>query len=203
MTRPVTRHRRRAGYTLVEVMMAIAVMTAGAVGVFSLQRATTLGNLEARQMSTATMIARTWLERLKRDALRWTAGSTSAVGVNLTGTTYLANVPAPATAPTWFTPVPPSLLTESYAFDHYGRDLTPPSALIAYCAQMRLQWVYPGQTIRGDVRVWWHRQSSGADTNIGNASLYANCGLGSETTIGNDVRVRMVNATTLIRWVPR
>lgn len=203
MTRVRTSSTRRSGYTLVEVMMAIAIMTAGTVGVFSLQRAAAVGNLEARQMSTATMIARTWLERLKRDALRWTAGSTSAAGVNLTGTTYLASVPAPATAPTWFTPVPPSLLVESYAFDHYGRDVTPPSALIAYCAQMRLSWVYPGQTIRGDVRVWWHRHSSGSDTNVGDASAYLNCGVGNEAAIGNDVRVRMVNATTLIRWVPR
>ena len=199
----MSRPRKRAGYTLVEIMMAIAVMTAGTAGIFALQRAATVGNLEARQMSTATLIARTWLERLKRDALRWTAGGTTAASVNLTNTTYLASVPAPAAVPAWFTPIPASLVTESYGFDHFGRDITPPSALIEYCTQMRLQWVYPGQTIRGDVRVWWHRYSSGSDTNVGDASQYPNCGVGAEAAIGNDVRVRMVNASTLLRWVPR
>jgi len=198
-----TSSRKEKGYTLVEVMMAIAVMAAGTVGVFSLQQAAVVGNLEARQMTTATMIARTWLERLKRDALRWNAGSTTAAGVNLTGTSYLAGVPAPATAPVWFTPIPPALAVESYAFDHYGRDIAPPSAQIEFCAQTRLQWVYPGQTIRGDVRVWWHRHSNGSDPNAGNRALYPNCGVGGEAAIGNVIRVRTVSASTLIRWVSR
>lgn len=201
--RNASKRNSRAGYTLVEVMMAIAVMAAGTVGVFSLQQAAVVGNLEARQMSTANMIARTWLERLKRDALRWNTGATTAAAASLTGTTYLASVPAAATPPAWFTPVPLALATESFAFDHYGRDIAPPSTQIMYCAQTRLQWVYPGQTIRADVRVWWHRESNGSDPNLGNRSLYANCGVGNETAIGNDIRVRTVSASTLIRWVPR
>ena len=182
---------------MVEVMMAMALLTVGAAGIFALQQASTNGNMEARQMTTATAVARTWLERLKRDALAWNTGTTDAAALPLARTRYLLNVPAVGTAPAWMTP---AVFADSRAsFDHFGREIAL-GADVRYCAQYRLEWVNVGQAIRADVRVWWHRR--GRD-NVAAANLYPNCGVGSETTIGNDVRVRSVSASTVVRWVPR
>jgi len=182
---------------MVEVMMAMALLTAGAAGIFALQQAATTGNAEARQMTIATTVARTWLERLKRDSLNWNVGSTTAAPLLLARTRYLLNVPPVGTAPAWMTP---AVFPDSRAsFDHYGREVAV-GADARYCAQYRLQWVNAGQAIRADVRVWWHRR--GRD-GIAAGNLYPNCAAGAETTVGNDLRVRTVSASTVVRWVPR
>ena len=185
------------GYTMVEVMMAMALLTAGAAGIFALQQAAINGNAEARQMSIATTITRSWLERLKRDALNWNIGGTVAAALPLVRTRYLLNVPAVGTAPTWMTPAVFSDSRSSY--DNYGREIAL-GADVRYCAQYRLEWVNAGQAMRADVRVWWHRRGAHV---AATANLYPNCGVGSETIIGNDIRVRTVSASTVIRWVSR
>ena len=193
------RRSRRAlgGYTMVEVMMAMALLTAGAAGIFALQQAAINGNAEARQMSIATTVTRTWLERLKRDALNWNTGGAIATALPLARTRYLLNVPAVGTSPTWMTP---AVFADSRAsYDHYGREIAL-GGDVRYCAQYRLEWVNAGQAMRADVRVWWHRRG-----NVGAAAanLSPNCGVGAETAIGNDIRIRSVSASTVIRWVPR
>ena len=191
------RARAESGYTMVEVMMAMALLTAGAAGIFALQQAATSGNLEARQMTVATSVARTWLERLKRDALSWNTGGDGASALPLARTRYLRSVPAAGTAPAWMTPA--AFADSRASFDHYGREV----ALgpdVRYCVQYRLEWVNVGQAMRADVRVWWHRRGrAGAAA----ADLYANCGVGAEAAIGDDLRIRSVSASTVVRWVPR
>jgi hypothetical protein len=54
--------------------------------------------------------------------------------------------------------------------------------------------------MRADVRVWWHRRGR---EGVAAANLYPNCGVGAEAAIGNDLRVRSVSASTVVRWVPR
>ena len=48
----------RAGYTLVEVMVAIAVMSIGVTGFLSMQQAAGLANRRAQDPTQATTIAR-------------------------------------------------------------------------------------------------------------------------------------------------
>jgi type IV pilus assembly protein PilV len=191
-----------AGYTLIEVMMAVAVLTAGAAGILALQSAATSGNAEAREMTIAVNATRTWVERIKRDALGWNTPSTVASAALLSNTVYLRNVPAPGAALVWNTPVPPA--GESYAFDHFGREVLAPAAappgVIKFCTQYRLAWVQAGRTIRADVRTWWPRRGATAGT------VYAerrNCGLGDEGSVSGDPRVRIVAASTLVRWTAR
>src|SRR5271165_2005192 len=62
----------RRGYTAVEVLMAMTVMTIGAAAVMSMQKASVQGNLDARETDVANSIARMWVERLQRDAMQWT-----------------------------------------------------------------------------------------------------------------------------------
>lgn len=190
-------HRSQSGYTMVEVMMAMALLTAGAAGIFALQQAATHGNIEAQQMTIGTNVARTWLERMKRDALSWNAGATAAAPLLLARTRYLLNVPPVGTAPVWMTPA--TFADSRASFDHHGREVAL-GADVRYCAQYRLEWVNVGQAIRADVRVWWHRRGR---VGAAAANLYANCGVGAEAAIGNDIRLRSVTASTVVRWVPR
>jgi type IV pilus assembly protein PilV len=192
---------RRGGYTLIEVMMAIGVLTAGAVGVMALQQAATRGNLEARQMTTGTQVASVWVERLRRDALHWTVPAASANPLLLARTNYLRFVPNVGTAPAWFVPAPPATSSDSAFFDFYGVD-TNTAGQRSYCTNARLEWLYPGRVMRADVRVWWLRRESGAGTNPGRA-LLADCAVGTDpSTLTGNFGLRMVYLSTVIRYTP-
>ena len=158
--------RKQSGFTLIEVMVSLGIMVIAGMAIIGLQQQITRANTHARQITTATQIAQNWIERLKLDAIGWTA-----IG-NLTGTTYLRDIPAPGTV-NGFTPIPIQTPTTagvtrvmSAAFDYYGFDLNttagPPPNLF-YCASHRLNWVFDNQrVIRADVRVWWARDGAGA-----------------------------------------
>jgi type II secretory pathway pseudopilin PulG len=197
MTR--ARHtRRRDGYTLIEVMMAVGILMVGSVGIFAMQQAATRANIEARQMTTANNIARTWAERLRRDQLYWRA---SGGGVNLAGTRYLQAVPVGAAMGGWTTPAPLAMPTESYAFDWQGQDVAPgPGGAGAfYCTNIRYQWFVANEAIRADIRVWWVRQQ------VGDARLMSACRPGGEAvasaSIGPGLPMRAVHVSTLLHWV--
>lgn len=194
-----------AGYTMIEVVMAMAVMTVGALGILGMQKASSTGNLEARRMTTAAMVARTWVERLRRDSLMWTVGGSGAASAILNGTQYLSAVPANGDASAWLTPVPAADSEESFAFDHFGNDTkngTGNEATPEYCVNVRLRWLYPGQAMRADVRVWWHRISRGDSAQVADRRLYADCGVGQEAAISADARVRTLSVSTVLRWNP-
>jgi Tfp pilus assembly protein PilV len=192
------RARRRAGYTLIEAMMAVGVLMAGSVAVMAMHQAATRGNMEARQIAMGNQIAQRWVERLRRDSLNWTRSSNNAADPTLLiQTTYLREVPAVDAAPTWFVPVPPETSHEAAQFDYQGQDLVTVGGARAahYCANVRLQWVYPGQAMRADVRVWWPRRGAGA---------LLNCAPGVDpNTLTNDRRVQMVYTSTIVRYTSR
>lgn len=193
--------RRRAGYTLIEVVMAIGVLTAGAVGIMALQQAATRGNMESRQMTTATQLAQRWIERLRRDGLGWRTGTTVVpVPVTvLSSTTYLQQVPASGAAAPFFVPVPPVASGESANFDYYGRDTTV-AADMHYCTNVRLEWLYPGRAMRADVRVWWARRAGG--TSDDDMADLAGCAPDIDPdTLTTDWRVRSAYASTVLRYV--
>ena len=54
-------------YTAVEVMLSIVVLGVGAAGVMSMQQASIQGNADAHMLDVGNSIARTWLERLRRN----------------------------------------------------------------------------------------------------------------------------------------
>jgi len=203
------RRQSRAGYTLIEVMIAVGIMTVGAVGIMALQQATTRGNVFARQTTTATQITRTWLERIRRDALMWNQRGLSGA---LT-TDYLRNVPVAATADgAWFTPVPAdtTLNTDSYAFDGQGNELDPstaPAGSMRYCVNVRLDWAIDQEAIRADVRTWWYRQTTSTNAADSDARILADCAVGAEDTVTTEIdrtptsRLHAVYASTLVRWL--
>jgi prepilin-type N-terminal cleavage/methylation domain-containing protein len=150
MTRTNTsrRSRRRAtlGYTVIEVMMALAVLSIGATGVIAMQKATLIGNVRARNLATANAVASAWIERLRVDGLRWKVIDGQST---LSSTRWLNAVGA------WFSPAAVSTEDISPQADVLGRD-TFTDAEAAYCTHLRLTQV-TDNTMRAEVRVFWLR----------------------------------------------
>ncbi len=154
---------RSAGYTAVEVLMAMTVMAIGAAAVISMQRASMQGDLDARETDLANSIARTWVERLQKDAMQWTLPSSVDPGDNNFANAQLL---APNVTGKWFLPTAylSNTPTWSPGFDILGRDLDGTSVANAFfCANVRLTWLVapalPGEPglLRADVRVLWPR----------------------------------------------
>lgn len=157
---------RRQGFTLVEVMVALGVMTISAMGLFALQGQASRANGRARDVVMASQIAQNILERLKMDGLTWntiTPGDTTDLGA----TVLLKAVDGAAAGA--FIPLPERpdarggfTVPLSNAFNIFGDDVLTTGASAAdlasikYCASMRLTWVYATRRVmRADVRVWW------------------------------------------------
>lgn len=173
--RPFRPTRSSAGYTAVEVLMAMTVMLIGAAAVISMQKTSIQGNSDARKTDMANSIARTWMERLQRDSMQWTCPGPACPGSGNSPQNALIVNATNATG-NWFLPkqylgvtTPESM---SPGFDILGRDL--PQASLApapltgwpgaeFCVNVRLTWlvqpalpVEPG-LLRADVRVLWPR----------------------------------------------
>lgn len=190
--------RRRGGYTLIEAMMAVGVLMAGSVAIMAMHQAATRGNMEARQVSMGNQLAQRWVERLRLDSLRWTRSMPNATDPTLLAqTTYLQSVASPGSLPVWFVPVPPVASGETANFDYSGQGVgaTTTGRPAHYCTNVRLEWIYPGQAMRADVRVWWPRRGDGA---------LLGCAPGVDpSALTNDPRVQMVYTSTILRFVPR
>jgi prepilin-type N-terminal cleavage/methylation domain-containing protein len=155
------RQRQRSqGFTLIEVMVSLGIMTIGAMAVLALQQQIIRGNVHARQITMATQIAQNVIERLKIDSISWIAPGVP------TGA-YLRNV-APGAIGAFqtlrFITTTSGGVTrlQSNAFDYYGDDLNTQNGSpvgLFYCASYRLSFVYTNnRIIRADVRVWWARE---------------------------------------------
>lgn len=177
----------RRGYTLVEVMMSLALLAIGATGIFSLQAVAVHANDYARDSTEAVTVDRWWVEQLRRDALNWDGAQSAPT--SLTKTQYLKLVPN-AGVGVWFTPDMPfdDLLGTGAPQQPMGRelDVTPAAGQGRYCAQMRLSWLRANRLIRAEVRVWWFKP--GADR-----LLYPDCGAGQEVVMQTD--------TENVHWV--
>ena len=177
--------------------MAMTVMVIGAAAVMSMQKASVMGNLDARKTDMANNIARMWVERLQRDAMQWTCPSAACqsnnnmcAGGGAAGALLLCN----NVTGNWFLPVSPAnpymglTAPESMSpgFDILGRDLplaelAPSSATgwagAQFCVNVRLTWLVtpvpnPAGTtepglIRADVRVLWPRGIYGGTPSAG------------------------------------
>lgn len=217
MSAPRSERRRSRGYTAVEVMVGITLISIGAAAVISMQRGAIQANLDARKMDVANSIAREWLERLRRDAMLWTLPSP----VNPTGNNY-ANSKLLSTYlqygsntvnTAWSYPdaylatasIPDGV---SPAFDILGRDLMPgdvagtgtrPSAAV-FCVNIRLNWLVVNQLARAEVRVFWRRELYLDTTNQHTVDW---CNAANAANVTGDVNhYHFVYAATAIRQNP-
>ncbi len=163
------RKSQQRAYTVVEVMMALAVLTLGASGVIAMQKATLIANTNARNVVTATGIAQAWMERLRTDALTWNdpAGSPDLTS----DTVWLKD--ATGTQPLGSGWVPPATIKPagSSQADIMGADIfSGDPSTSAFCTQVRLTrfstasklWSL-SRMIRVEVRVYWDKSSRPVD----------------------------------------
>lgn len=160
--------RTDRGYTILEVMIALTLLAIGMSGVIAMQKFAAVANRDAKNLAIADQIARTWIERLRTDAVGWNDPSPSNPSGNdlTTDTIWLGNV---ATSPgQWFQPAWNAVRQAGPAFDAQGNDVdqtddaAPPAV---FCTNVRLQWLYgtpptdpPPYLIRAEVRVYWLRE---------------------------------------------
>lgn len=202
---------RARGFTLIEVMMALTILTIGILGVISMQKSAVVANSDAQQFTVATQIARTWVDRLHRDASQWTAPNVFTATPDVGNTMWLKQVVS-RPYPNWFLPIQSTALgpVESPAFDRNGAEVSVANtATLAdqtvYCTHLRLRWVYPNDLIRAEVRVFWRKRGMVKSVAAYNAFGLTN-GICSESqrsaqenAIGQDVDdFHWVYATTAI-----
>ena len=153
---------RQGGYTVIEVVMSLALLSIGATGVIAMQKATLLGTVNARNLATANAVAATWLERLQLDGLRWRL--TNAKQNTIASTTYLQVVGSdfPSVSPqenVWLRPQVQPTMGYSPMADVRGKDTTN-SKEAAFCTNIKLSQLLPN-LIRAEVRVFWLRHRGG------------------------------------------
>jgi len=158
---------RRQGFTLVEVMVALGVMTISAMALFGMQAQATRANVRARDMTVASQIAQNVLERMKMDGLAWTAlGDAPVVLADTSMLQAVANTGSFTTLPERAETRNGRTVVWSNGFDLHGIDVPisgAPAATLAsirFCASQRLSWVYDTRgAMRADVRVWWTKEA--------------------------------------------
>jgi type IV pilus assembly protein PilV len=163
--------RRVRGYTVIEVMMALAVLTLGASGVIAMEKATLLANTNARNMAVATMIAQSWIERVRADAQAWNDQGGTSDFLNDTIWLKSAGTVPPMGGAGWFTPVGVATLSNFPAGQPAADVMGADPALLdpyppAFCTQLRLTRFATSPTdplasvyrvVRVEVRVFWDR----------------------------------------------
>lgn len=179
----MSRRSSRAGYTMVEVLAAMAVLGTGILGIIGMQTAAVGANQRAQEVTMATNLARRWQDRLRRDSYQWTQPSQSNPVSNISLTWYLSRLGGSVTTD-WYVPDPPpasaAALPETAAFDYFGNDVATSDFRAYYCTHVRLTMLIPNQLVRSEVRVWWFRQGG-----VRPAS-YANCAAGAAPTLSTD-----------------
>jgi len=156
---------RTRGTTVVEVMMALSMLAIGASGIIAMQKLTIVSNRDAKNLEVANEIARTWVERLRGDAMVWNFPSGLNESSDIADTVWLnGNIAAPGAAD-WFRPVNQSVGIYG-VHDALGRD--DPTAVAApngpFCVNLRLTWIRLDKSVRAEVRVYWLRQGIGGWT---------------------------------------
>ena len=159
---------KRQGFTLVEVLVSLGVMTIGAMALIGMQQQTTRANARARDMTMAMQIAQNVIERLKLESLAWN-NVTGTAANDLQNSDLLRGVSNTGAFSTLPERVSTNLgVTRSLAnaFNIFGEDVLTSTASAAqlaevrYCASHRLTWIFStNRAMRADVRVWWSKEA--------------------------------------------
>jgi len=132
--------------------MALAIFTISAAGVVSMQKATLVGNMKARNLATASHISQAWMSRLRVDAQQWTVAN------GLGETTWLTGA-NDANAGLWFRPDISAMMATSPEADIRGVDVFD-GQRVGFCTNLRLTRV-DTDMVRAEVRVMWPRSHGG------------------------------------------
>ncbi|WP_433935085.1 prepilin-type N-terminal cleavage/methylation domain-containing protein [Sorangium cellulosum] len=159
------------GYTLIEVMAALGVLSIGATGVLALQKATLISNTNARNIAIANNIATTWAERLRVDALQWNdPGGVPDRDSDTDWLSLMTTAPFPAKVGPTLIPALGAPNADVFGTDIYAGDPSQP----AFCTHVRFsqftdattgarRW---GTLIRAEIRVIWERNGNPIDCTV-------------------------------------
>jgi prepilin-type N-terminal cleavage/methylation domain-containing protein len=140
--------RRRRGYTLVELMMALALFSVAILGIIAMQKVTVVSNAHAKNLAVAQRIAQAWAGQLEMEATTWRT-------VFGPGWLNSGNV--------WQRPAYLPERAFGGAFDGLGNPLTDANVAQArFCTHLRMAWLYPqgmatggNAMLRAEIRVFW------------------------------------------------
>jgi len=206
MSRSPTQRRRSEAFTLIEVMTSVALLTVSASGILLMQGATSSANQQAHESSVATDFAQTWVERLKRDSLRWTQiGEADRTDDPI----YINGALSDVGQDNWLTPAFVLANNESNAADAFGFDVNPADAArVRFCMNYRnvVQHVAPHpttllpdtDTLRVDVRVWWIRRGDRRDLMVPAGA--SQCDVMPAQSDFQSMLARVVYVSTVLRW---
>ncbi|MBN2193911.1 MAG: prepilin-type N-terminal cleavage/methylation domain-containing protein [Polyangiaceae bacterium] len=152
------------GYTIVELMMALALAAIGITGIIATQKLTVDSNMHAREVAVANRIAAAWLDQLRVDATTWNHPSEEqATSDILTDTVWLKEA-QPAVGRPWILPAWNEVREWGPAFDVLGRPIPDGSSEVQrYCSHLELVYLSDPTDpsaygrIRATVRVFWWR----------------------------------------------
>ena len=151
--------RRQAGYTLVELMMALALFAVAVLGIISMQKVTAASNGHAKNVAMAQRIAQAWAGQLEMDGSAWRTG---------TGAGWLNAANA------WQRPAYIGARNFGGAFDALGNAIDANLGQARFCTHIRMTWLYPATmgvggngTLRAEIRVFWLRDSEGPVGGVG------------------------------------
>jgi prepilin-type N-terminal cleavage/methylation domain-containing protein len=165
------------GYTFVELLMSLAVLSIGVTGIVAMQKTTMTSNQHAKNLAIATQIAQAWTDALHADAIEWNHPSTRRAASDLAGdTVWLSTLAGTVgTATDWFRPTWDTTRQFGPGFDIQGKPVDTSVAAsvqqVRFCTNIRLSWLHrdTGATvgnqrttsgnglIRAEVRVFWVR----------------------------------------------
>lgn len=147
--------RRQQGYTIVELMMAVAILMVSAVAIIAMQKAAAVSNSHAKDTAVAQRIAQTWAAQLEMDAVLWQANFNGDF-LNTSGL--------------WQRPSYSNNRKFGAAFDALGNPLTDADddrPLVRFCTNVRLSPLFPNgagltgnATLRAEIRVFWIRDGA-------------------------------------------
>lgn len=144
------------GYTLVELMMAIALFAVAVFGTISMQKITVMANEHAKSLATAQRIAQAWAGQLQMDSTQWQTSFPASTFLDDNGV--------------WERPLYNPTRRFGAAFDGLGNPLADNQLERArYCTHVRMSWLYRdtlGATgngmLRAEIRVFWQKEGETA-----------------------------------------
>lgn len=187
---------RSRGYTVVELMMAVAVFAVGITGIVAMQTVAAAANTHAKNLAVATSLARSWQDRLSMDATLW-GGPQEWTEDNMI---WVDQVTANNNA--WILPAiqgdfGPAAGPRGEFVDHAND-----AEDVVFCTHLRLTRLLdePGSgLIRSEVRVFWPKGPQSWDSGdpycVSNAADIASIGSATD-------QFHFVYKTTAVRETP-
>lgn len=158
------RRQAEAGFTILEVLIGVLVLTIGMIGIFGMQAMAVQTNRAAYDMRVATELAETALERLNLDTMEWTAAgawpNASYLERGMTSEAAWTSPPFPnddGDVPTFNDLGLPAFSDGTLADVRQGQRNS------RFCMRYRLSWIRAPRLIRAEVQVNWPRTRAGEE----------------------------------------